>query len=150
MIVANKNDLDGATDQFEQLRMKIKDKDLISISALKKQNLAFLKELIFKNLKKSKNLAKKNIDKKTIKPIIVENTQNDSSKNFTFIKQDNKWIIHSKYLSYWLAKIPLNTKDNICRFKEKMNNCRIDEILKNNGAKEKDSFFIDGVEFEIE
>jgi hypothetical protein len=44
----------------------------------------------------------------------------------------------------------LNTKDNICRFKEKMNNCRIDEILKNNGAKEKDSFFIDSVEFEIE
>ena len=150
LIVANKNDLDGATVQFEQLRMKIKDKDLISISALKKQNLSFLKELIFKNLKKSKNLAKKIIDKKTIKPIIVENTQNDSAKNFTFIKKDNKWIIHSKYLSYWLAKIPLNTKDNIWRFKEKMNNCRIDEILKNNGAKEKDSFFIDGVEFEIE
>ena len=49
-----------------------------------------------------------------------------------------------------MAKIPLNTKDNICRFKEKMNNCRIDEILKNNGAKEKDYFFIDSVEFEIE
>lgn len=31
-----------------------------------------------------------------------------------------------------------------------MNNCQVDEILKNNGAKVKDSFFIDGIEFEIE
>ena len=151
LIVANKNDLDGTMDQFEQLKMKIKNKDLISISALKRQNIISLKELIFKNLKKSKNLAKKNIGKKTIKPLLVENKKNDLlNKDFTFVKKDNKWIIHSKYLSYWLSKIPLNTKDNICRFKEKMNNCRIDEILKNNGAKEKDSFFIDSVEFEIE
>ena len=31
-----------------------------------------------------------------------------------------------------------------------MNNCQVDEILKNNGAKVKDSFFIDGIEFESE
>ena len=151
LVVANKNDLDGAINRYEQLKIKIKNQKIISISALKRQNIDLLKELIIKNLKESKYLEKKLLAKKMSEPIIIKNNQNDlSNKKFNFVKKNDKWIIYSRYLSYWLAKIPLNTKDNIYRFKTKMNNCRIDEILKNNGAKAKDSFFIDDIEFEIE
>lgn len=151
LVVANKNDLDGAINRYEQLKIKIKNRKIISISALKRQNIDLLKELIIRNLKESKNLEKKLLIKKMSEPIIIKNNQNDLlNKEFNFVKKNDKWIIYSKYLSYWLAKIPLNTKDNIYRFKTKINNCRIDEILKNNGAKAKDSFFIDDIEFEIE
>ena len=151
IIVANKNDLAGAISRYKQLKVKIKNKDIISISALKRKNINTLEDLIFKNLKNSKNLEKKLFVKNTIEQVIKKNNQNNlSNKDLTIIKKNNKWVICSKYLSYWLAKIPLNTKDNIYRFKEKMNSCRVDEILKKKGAKTKDSFFIDNIEFEIE
>lgn len=151
LVVANKNDLNGASDQFKELKMKVKNKHLISISALKKQNIDLLKKLIFQNLKNFKCLTQKKINKQVCESINITNAQNNLlNTDFTFVKNGDKWIIYSDYLSYWLAKIPLDTKDNIYRFKEKINNCRVDEVLKNNGAKVKDSFFIDGVEFEIE
>ena len=148
LVVANKNDLNGAPERFKKMKQKIKNKYFISISALKKQNINLLKELIFQNLEKIKHLPQKENNKELCE--VINKKNNLLKTEFTFVKKTGKWIIYSDYLSYWLAKIPLNTKDNICRFKEKMNNCRVDEILKNNGAKVKDSFFIDGVEFEIE
>lgn len=101
LIVANKNDLNGATEQFKQLKMQVVNKDLISISALKKQNISLLKELIIKKLKKFNCSQQKKINQKKSDLMIIKSEQkNLLNTNFTFVKNDGKWIIHSDYLSY--------------------------------------------------
>lgn len=87
LVVTNKNDLDGAINRYKQLKIKIKNQKLISISALKGQNIDLLRELIIKNLKKSKYLEKKLLSKKS-GPIIMKNNQNDLlNKEFNFVKK---------------------------------------------------------------
>ena len=86
LVVANKNDLNGASDQFKELKMKVKNKHLISISALKKQNIDLLKELIFQNLKKFKCLTQKKINKQVCESINITNAQNNLlNTEFTFV-----------------------------------------------------------------
>ncbi|MBQ6970636.1 DUF1967 domain-containing protein [bacterium] len=46
--------------------------------------------------------------------------------------------------------MPLTTKDNIYRFNQKLNNCNVDQILKDNGAISKDTIIIDGIQFEVD
>lgn len=151
LIVANKCDVEGAKQQLAKLKKVLKKKDkLVVISALEKTNLTELKSVILKlndsYLTKQKEEAKKNAVK------VIELRKKEYLPHEFKFKKDgpNRWIIESPYLSHWLHKIPLTTKDNIFRFNQKLNNCNIDEILKKHGAKTKDTIIIDNVEFQID
>lgn len=151
LIVANKSDVLNANEQFLKLKKFLKNKiPIIDISAKTNYNIDKLKQII-NQLYKDCQLAKKTVSSnKNIK--VIEPKQNIThSKTFTWTRDKNgRWIITSNYLSYWLHKIPQNTKDNIYRFNQKLNNCNIDEILKKHGAKEKDTIIIDNMEFQID
>jgi len=151
LIVANKCDVEGAKEQLLKLKKVLKKTDkLVVVSALEKTNLDELKNLIFDLNEKFVLKQKQNAKKEAVK--VIEVVQKKSlPRTFTFVQDEaGRWIITSEYLSYWLYKIPQVTKDNIYRFNQKLNNCNIDEILKKNGAKSKDTIVIDGVEFQID
>lgn len=145
IIVANKIDVDGSDKELEILKEKIKKQSIIAVSAARKDNLTTLKDKIIAICQKQKK--KKPTESSTI---TLQPTKKFDRK-FAFKQTSpNEWTITSKYLSYWLHKIPLTTKDNIYRFNQKLNNCNVDQILKDNGAISKDTIIIDGIQFEVD
>lgn len=151
LIVANKFDVANANKQLLKLKNFLNNKiKIVVVSAKTKQNINELKQIIVKLYNDCQTNKNKDISKEKIR-IIEPKQKKVFAKTFSWVKDKNgRWIITSDYLSYWLHKIPQNTRDNIYRFNQKLNNCHVDEILKKYGAKEKDTIIIDNMEFQID
>jgi GTP-binding protein len=58
--------------------------------------------------------------------------------------------VQSEYMKYWTNKIPLDTKDNIVRYNQKMQTIFVEDTAKKQGAKPGDTLLIYGNEFTID
>jgi GTP-binding protein len=59
----------------------------------------------------------------------------------------DKWEVKSEFMRYWTNKIPLDTKDNIVRYNQKIQTIKIEETAKKLGAHSGDTLLIYGNEF---
>lgn len=150
LIVANKIDAEGAKEQLAKLKAYLPNEKIITISALEKNNIDELKnEIVLINTNYVEKMKRESVENEL--KVIELKQEKEIDKSFKFEQLDeHRWLIKSKYLTYWINKIPLNTKDNVWRFNQKLNNCNVDEILKSHGAKSKDTIIIENVEFELD
>lgn len=151
VIVANKCDVIDSNIQLKKLKKVIDDETIIELSAKEKINLDEFTSYAIKSIEEYKKTNALDVNSISQIKIIELKQDKEIDKSFTYVKDSNdRWIITSKYLSYWLHKIPLNTKDNLLRFNQKMAGTNLEKKLKDIGAKTKDVIVIDGVEFELD
>ncbi len=149
IVVCNKIDVEDAQTQLNKITNKIKT-HIISVSAKEKINVKELSNIICDKVIEYQIRKEAEIKKDDL-TIIELRQEKFIDKSFTFeIDEAGRYIVKSKYLSYWLHKIPLRTKDNLVRFNQKMQSCDIENKLKKQGAKSKDVIVIDEVEFELD
>ncbi|MDR0739385.1 MAG: GTPase ObgE [Mycoplasmataceae bacterium] len=149
--VANKIDVNDATRNLTKLKKGIKSKIYV-ISALHRIGIDELLDDIFQKFNKIQLENKKRLLGKITKTKIIElKQQKDYAKDLK-IKQidNNQWEVHSQFMQYWTHKIPLDTKDNILRYNQKMQSINVEETAKAQGAKPGDTLLIYGNEFVVD
>ena len=115
IIIANKSDLDAFDNHVQQFKNKYPNLNIIKISALKKQNIEYLKTKLYETYKNSKILK---YESKTKKEVTIE------LKDDVIIQRPYEGMFEVTGLAVEKIynKIPLNTFDNIQRFNKLMKN----------------------------
>ncbi|WP_033160129.1 GTPase ObgE [Mycoplasmoides alvi] len=155
IIVANKNDVDGANERLNQLQKYLKNINIISISAIN-GNLSNLIETVFNLYNQTFQLSEASSFNKPInvnRLYSYENNSNDNQNDDILdVTRDNlgRWLVNSKKLDYWFRKIPQTTIDNISRLGQIIKAIGVEDSLKAMGAKPNDVIVISGYEFLID
>lgn len=143
LIVANKCDIENSDKQLKILKKHLAKKKIINISAKNKTNLDELLDKVYSLfIKHKQKLQEQDKNKKEIKVIELRKLP-DYEQDLQIIKQDEGvWKITSKYIEYWSNRIPLDTQDNIMRYNQKLKNLKIEDKVKQMGAKIGDTLLI--------
>ncbi|MDR0675048.1 MAG: GTPase ObgE [Mycoplasmataceae bacterium] len=151
ILAANKSDINGTQENILKLKKIIKNK-LHVISALNNSGVKELIDETYQMFLKIQDENKIKLLNKTAKTKIIElKQQKDFTKDLKIIQvQKDKWQVESEYMRYWTNKIPLDTKDNIVRYNQKMQTIKVETTAKNIGAKPGDTLLIYGNEFTID
>lgn len=168
-IVVSKADIESSKIQYEILQDYLKNQKVYLISCNTGENLIeFVNNVItdFLNSNVNSDVESLEINDSQITEFINENgifTYNidkfkkDKNKNLDNIDDENLKIyndknnfIHVKHpiLEYWSNRIPHDTRDNIIRFNEKMENLNLNKILKKYNLKSDDTVIIDNYNIE--
>lgn len=141
LIVANKMDLEGSDENLKTFRNKYKDKEIIAISAIKKDNIDTLIYKLGQLVEKHKEET----------PVINESHKTykyENKKPFEIIKQNNTYIIKGEEIETLLKKTKFNSDEDEIRFANILKKKGIDEELEKAGIKEGDIVKI--LDFELE
>ncbi|MDR2369689.1 MAG: Obg family GTPase CgtA, partial [Mycoplasmataceae bacterium] len=151
IIVANKSDINNEHANFAKLKKVVKTK-LYHISALNGTGIKELVDEIFNVFDTVQITNKIKLLNKTAKTKIIElKQQKDFAKDLKIVPiEANKWAVQSEYMAYWTNKIPLDTKDNIARYNQKMQTIGVEESAKKLGARAGDILMIYGNEFVVD
>ena len=144
IIIANKMDMPNAKENLELFKKKIGDKEVIEISALNKDNLDSLINVLSDLVKDIPDevLYEDDIQEKhVLYKFRVE-------KPFTIIKEGNKYVIKGDKVEKIFKMTNFNTEEAISRFAKKLRGMGIDEELEKMGIEEGDIIKILDYEFE--
>lgn len=144
IIIANKMDMPNAKENLELFKKKIGDKEVIEISALNKDNLDSLINVLSDLVKDIPDevLYEDDIQEKhVLYKFRVE-------KPFTIIKEGNKYVIKGDKVEKIFKMTNFNTEEAISRFAKKLRGMGIDEELEKMGIEEGDTIKILDYEFE--
>lgn len=146
-VVINKIDLQYDQKQIDQLS-KLVHKKIYLISAKTKEGVDDLLDDIFKSYSAYKN--KVTLENKQIKVVELKKKK-EYDKTIT-LKQVNEksWQVFGEYLQYWTNRIPLDTKDNIIRYNQKLETINFNEVVKQLGAKVGDNLYVYGQTFTVD
>lgn len=150
--VANKSDCEGSDTLLKKIQSKINSK-IITISAINKTNLDSLLTAVFSKHREIMLAKEKEAIVEVKEEVVRRKDEKDVDiKKDATIKQirSGVWNIESKYLDYWFHKIPLDTKDNIIRFNQKIESCGVEEMALKMGANHGDTMIICNTEFVID
>lgn len=152
VIVANKKDINNTQTNYEKLKKFLKKQKNFFISAKENDGVSDVLEFIYKqyNLIKIENEQKLKDQKQNIKVIEIKK-QKDFSQDLNIVSLgDGFWEVHSDFMKYWTNKIPLDTKDNLIRYNQKMLTLGVEAKAKKLGAKVGDTLKIYGNDFTID
>lgn len=141
IIIANKMDIDKSISNLELFKKEYKDKEIIAISAITKENL---NTLIYKLGELVENS----------KEIVVENKEDynyykyEKKEPFTIKKEGNVFIIKGEDIERFAKKTKLNTEEDEMRFAHILKRIGVDDALEQAGIKEGDIVRILDFEFE--
>ncbi len=146
IIIANKMDVPGSSDNLERFKKEYPDLDIIEISAATRMGL---KELTYK----LKDILIELPDEE----LYEENEKEDfvlyefkKDKPYEIKQNGNKWIISGKALEKLLKMTRFNSDEAALRFAKKLENLGVDDELRKLGAKHGDIVCILDQEFEFE
>ncbi|MDR1991772.1 MAG: GTPase ObgE [Mycoplasmataceae bacterium] len=151
IVVINKIDLPYDVKIIERLQ-KFINKKVFLISAKTNEGVdQLINELfhIYEELQKKE--AAKLLKQKSKVKVIELKQQKDFVKDLKIKQIDaQKWEVQSEFMKYWTNKIPLDTKDNIVRYNQKMKTIKVEETARQMGAKAGHSLLIYGNELTID
>ena len=146
IIIANKMDVPGSSDNLERFKKEYPNSDIIEISAATRMGL---KELTYK----LKDILIELPDEE----LYEENEKEDfvlyefkKDKPYEIKQNGNKWIISGKALEKLLKMTRFNSDEAALRFAKKLENLGVDDELRKLGAKHGDIVCILDQEFEFE
>ena len=164
LVAVSKADTDGAKDQFNILKKYLGDeKQLYFISCHSGQNIDLFTNEIIKQFFYAKDqqavLQAESETNQQALDLVHENEQvltmkqlnNDHEENSNIndaklkIYTDDNDHLHVSHpiLKYWAHRIPMDTRDNIYRFNQKMAWLKLNDVLKKHGLKPNDQVIID-------
>lgn len=152
IVVANKKDTDNAQDNYQKLKSFLKKQHVFFISAKNSDGINEVLDCVYTKYKtiKNENEQKLKDTQHNIKIIEIKK-QKDFNLDLKIINvNDGVWEVQSEFMKYWAHKIPLDTKDNIIRFNQKMLTLNIESKAKLIGAKSGDTLKIYGNDFVID
>lgn len=146
IVVANKMDISSSKENLELFKKEFPDLEIISISAITKENI---NELLYKLketliIEEEKNL----YENEEFEDYVLYEFKNNKPYNIT--NEGNSWLIEGEELHRILKKTRFNSDEAVLRFAKKLRTMGIDEELKKMGAKEGDLIKILDQEFEFE
>ncbi|MCX7812402.1 MAG: GTPase ObgE [Pseudothermotoga sp.] len=149
LLVANKIDLLDEKELHERLeRLKRHTgKEPIAVSALTKQNIDILKAKIAEHVGESKLKMKMLPAPAFEKPKPVK-TRLELKFDFEIVRTKEGFIVKGEQVEAWLKRYSLQYKDALARFLEVLERNGLSEKLKRAGAKEGDTVWIGGYDFE--
>lgn len=144
IIIANKMDLPNAKENLKKLKEKIKDKEIIEISAATHKGINELKyklgELVF-------NTEEQNIyEEDEFEDYVLYKFKKE--KPFEITKEGNTWVVKGEKIEKLLKKTKFNSNEAEIRFANKLKKEGVDDELEKLGAKEGDTVKILDFEFE--
>lgn len=151
IVVANKMDVEGAQQKFEQFKKKIAPIEVIKLSTVTGQNVDVIVEKAHQLLLEENKKQQVNRKLEVIK--YVDPVPMSEKLDRTVIVTnpiEGIWEIECEFIKYWAHKIPLTTQDNIIRFNQKMKTVMIEDILREKGAKPGDTIRMYGVEMQYD
>ncbi len=146
IIIANKMDLENAESNLKEFKNKVKDKEIIEISAMKEEGLNKVIEKLADMLDEIPQVP------------LYEEEQFESYVLYKFQKEepytisrdiDGAWLIKGKEIEKLLQMTRFNTEEAISRFANKLRKMGIDDKLVELGVKEGDTVRILDYEFEF-
>ncbi len=146
IIIANKMDLENAKENLKEFKNKVKDKEIIEISAMKDEGLSQVINKLADMLDEIPEVP------------LYEEEQFESYVLYKFQKEepytisrdyDGVWIIKGKEIEKLLQMTRFNTEEAISRFANKLRKMGIDDKLKELGIQEGDTVRILDYEFEF-
>ncbi|WP_027124009.1 GTPase ObgE [Mycoplasmoides pirum] len=154
IVVANKNDVEGADKRLNELKKHLNNISIISISAIN-NDLSDLVPKVFKlynDLSKVSGVNRFNNPMNLNRLYTYDSYAKDENNDPLNVSRDElgRWLVQSKKLDYWFHKIPQNTMDNISRLGQIIKAIGVEDSLKNMGAKPNDTIVICGYEFLID
>lgn len=144
IIIANKMDLPTSNDNLLEFKKKIKDIEVIEISALNNINLNELIDKLNELVKNTKDevLYEEDIQESHVLYKFKE------EKPFTIIRENNTFIIKGDKVEKIFKMMNFNTEEAIERFSKKLRNMGVDEELEKMGIEEGNIVRILDYEFE--
>lgn len=135
VIIANKMDVDVASENLEAFKKKFKDEKIFPISAIMQTGLDemvnYLSELV-------NSLAEVNLyDEEVMKESHVL-YKFDDSKPFTITRENNIWVLSGKEIETLFAMTRFEEEESVERFGRKLRGMGVDEQLEAMGAKRGD------------
>ncbi|ATZ17413.1 GTPase ObgE [Williamsoniiplasma luminosum] len=140
IIVANKMDQDEAQINMldEDILAYFKDKKLVQVSGLKRQNTSQLLNMIAEELKTAKMIPLWELGE-TQNPDFKLYTLDEPVVDIQIMNKGNgRWEVSGDSVFRVFQKTPITTHDNLLLFNEKMKKLGIYEQLRNRGAKKGD------------
>lgn len=149
-IVLNKIDNPNSKENIDIFLKKHKNNNKIYfVSGLEKININELLDDIFDSYIEYKNLWIQEMEEKINSYSLVKIEKDQEDLIDIYKNENDVWVVSSKVINYWYNKIPFNTQDNIVRFMQKVKMSELEELLKQKGAKEGDTFIIGEDEFQV-
>jgi GTP-binding protein len=149
ILVANKIDLLEKDELNRRIRAleNHSGQEVYPVSALLRINIENLKKKIYELIGKSKLHFQMQTPPAFEKPKPVRKRL-EMKFDFEITKIENGFEIGGKHIEAWLNRYPLNQKDAMARFLEVLERNGLSERLKEMGAKDGDTVWIDGYSFE--
>ena len=145
IIIANKMDLPGASENLKEFKEKI-DKEIYEISAINNQNLDILVNGVSKLVSETKDEVLYEEDIQESHVLYKFKTE----KPFTIVKEnDHTFVIKGEKVEKIFKMINFNTEEAINRFAKKLRSMGVDDELEKMGVKEGDIIKILDYEFEF-
>lgn len=149
ILVANKIDLleeDELNKRLEKLKQHT-NKEIIAVSALTRQNIDILKEKIAQFVGESK-LKLKMLPAPPFEKPKPFKTRLELKFDFEIVKTKEGFVVKGEQVEAWLNRYSLEHKDALVRFLEVLEKNGLSEKLKQAGAKDGDTVWIGGYDFE--
>lgn len=147
IIVANKMDIDTASDNLERFKKEYKDLDIIEVSAA---TLKGTKELIYKLKDILLEIPEEEIyNKNEFEDYVLYEFKHEKPYQIKSVGT-NKWVVTGESLEKLLKMTRFNSDESALRFARKLKSLGVDDELKSLGAKEGDIVSILDQEFEYE
>lgn len=152
IVVANKKDINDTETNYLKLKKLLKKQKVFFISAKENDGIdKVLEEVYEKYSVIKKNNEQKLLEQKQNIKVIEIKKQKDFNQDLKIIKLDERvWEVQSEFMKYWTHKIPLDTKDNIIRYNQKMLTLGVEAKAKASGAQAGDTLKIYGNDFVID
>lgn len=144
VIIANKMDMPQAKENLLKLKSKLKDKEIIEISALNEENLSYLIDRLNTLVKTTEEEVLYD-EEKVLKHVIYKFKE---EKPFTIDKEGNTYIIRGDRIEKIFKMINFNTDEAISRFSKRLRSLGIEDELVKMGINEGDIVRILDYEFE--
>ena len=147
LIIANKMDMPNSKSNLEDFKKKIKDIEIIPISAVTNENIDNLKYKLLELVKEHKD--DEIYNNLEFESYVLYEFKNE--RPYEIIKvNENTWEIKGKKLEDLLRMTKFNSDEATLKFARKLKRMGVDEKLKELGAKEGDIVKILDYEFEYE
>lgn len=142
IVIANKMDMPGASENLEKFKEKVKD--VYPIKAINNEGLKEVIEVLAGMLDKIKKQPL--FEEEKFESHVLYKFKEEAP--FTINKEDNVWVVRGKEVERLLKMTKFNTDESVNRFANKLRKYGIDDELRKQGALEGDTVRILDFEFE--
>ena len=145
IIIANKMDIDGAKENLEKFKKKVKDIKIFEVSALSNEGLEDVVDYLADTLETIPSTPL--FEEEAFESHVLYKFQKEEP--YTIEKEDDVWVIKGEEVEKLFKMTRFNTDESINRFARRLRKMGIDDKLAELGAQEGDIVRILDFDFEF-